>query len=291
MVVAAHDEGAVLGRTLGSLLADALPGELEVVVTANGCADDTATIARSVPGVRVVELPEAGKAAALNAAERVATAFPRVYLDGDIELSTQDVRALCDALSSARAGLDADPAGALKPAPLAVCPARRVEVRGRPWPVRAYVAVNSRLPAFRTGLFGRGVVVLSEAGRRRFDVFPEVVADDLFLDSLFAADERRQVGSVQVVVQAPRRTVDLVRRLERVRRGNRELRREVAPDARASRRLSWLSEVVAPHPWLAPAAAVYVVLTLWADLRSRRPAARGQWGQDRSTRTPIGEPR
>ena len=32
--------------------------------------------------------------------------------------------------------------------------------------------------------------MLSAAGRARFGTFPEVVADDLFLDSLFTADER-----------------------------------------------------------------------------------------------------
>ena len=85
-----------------------------------------------------------------------------------------------------------------------------------------------------------------------------MVADDLFLDSLFSASEKTTVDSVEVVVGAPRRTADLVRRLARVRRGNTAMRQAgrdgtVPVQVRTADRLAWLRAVVLPQPHLAPA--------------------------------------
>ena len=88
VVIAAHNEAAVIDRCLDALLADAAPGELDVTVVANGCTDDTAAVAGTRAGVRVVDLPEPGKVAALNAGDAVAVGFPRLYLDADVVLST-----------------------------------------------------------------------------------------------------------------------------------------------------------------------------------------------------------
>jgi glycosyltransferase involved in cell wall biosynthesis len=78
VVIPAHNEERVIGRCLEVLQAGLRPGELEVVVVANGCTDNTERVARSaVPAVRVVSLAEASKAAALNAGDAVASAFPR----------------------------------------------------------------------------------------------------------------------------------------------------------------------------------------------------------------------
>jgi hypothetical protein len=76
IVIPAHDEERVIGRCLSGLASGAEPGELEVVVVANGCTDGTAAAARTFPGVRVVETPVAGKAAALNLGDEHAPAFP-----------------------------------------------------------------------------------------------------------------------------------------------------------------------------------------------------------------------
>ncbi len=275
VVIAAHNEAAVIGRCLDGLLADAAPGELDVTVVANGCTDATAAVASTRQGVRVLDLPAAGKVAGLNAGDAVAVGYPRVYLDADVVLTTAAVRALADVLAS----------GAL-----AATVGRELDLTGRPLAVRAYFAVNGRLPVFRDGLFGRGVVALSEAGRARFRHFPELVADDLFLDSLFTSAEKRHLTLYSARVATPRRTRDLVRRLIRVRLGNAAMRAaaakgEVPVPVRPAAPLSWLRDVVMPRPWLAPAGLCYVTITLGAAGAARRAGdGVATWGRDESSR-------
>jgi glycosyltransferase involved in cell wall biosynthesis len=265
VVIAAHNEAPVIGRCLDALLADAAPGELDITVVANGCTDDTALLAAQ-RRVRVIELGEAGKSAALNAGDRHAIGYPRIYLDADIVLPTAAARALAAAVGGQA---------------LAAVPRRELDLRGRPFLVRGFYAINSRLPMYRDGLFGRGAIALSAAGRSRFTEFPEVAADDLYLDSLFAPAEKAEVAAVTSIVATPRRTGDLVRRLTRVRRGNAVLRTSGQQIRRADRG-AWLREVVLPRPWLAPAAVCYVGITLLAALAARR--GQDTWGHDASSR-------
>ena len=276
VVIAAHNEENVIGRNLDALLAQEASGPIEVVVSANGCTDRT--VARATrPSVIVIDRPEPGKAAALNAGDRVATGFPRIYLDADILVPPGGLAALVGRFAEA-------------PHALAVVPRRRLDTVGRPWAIRAYFSINERLPAFRTGLFGRGVVAVSELGRGRFDAFPEMIADDLFLDSQFTDDEKAEVNSVEVVVAAPFTTPDLVRRLVRVRRGNAQMRAAAAAGrlnvrVRPADRWSWFRDVVLPNPRLLPAAVPYVLITLMAGLLARRRVSPGEgWGRDESTR-------
>jgi len=230
----------------------------------------TVAVAATRPGVRVLSLPEPGKAGALNAGDEVAVGFPRLYLDADIVLTTGSVPAL---VAAVEAGL------------LAAAPGRALDTSGRPLPVRAYYAINRRLPAFRDALYGRGAIVLSERGRARFDAFPALHADDLFLDSLFEVGEKREVAGATANVATPRRTADLIRRLARVRAGNAAMRTAGTPAGtavRRSRRSSWLRDVVLRRPWLAPAGVFYAAITLIAERRSRGAT---DWGRDESSRT------
>lgn len=287
VVIAAHNEAGVIGRCLDALLSEAAPGDLDVTVVPNGCTDMTAAIARA-RNVRVVEVAQANKAAALNAGDEAAVGFPRIYLDADIVVTTADARAVSESVSGVP---KADPPHGNGAQVLAAVPRRKLELAGRPWPVRAYFAVNSRLPVFDGGLFGRGMIALSEAGRARFDRFPDMVADDLFLDSLFTEAEKVCVDEVVTTVAAPRRTRDLVRRLVRVRRGNAAMRRaggerHLAIEVRPSDRMSWLWDVVRPNPWLAPAGLVYAGISLIAAVLAKRlPESDTTWQRDDSTRT------
>jgi glycosyltransferase involved in cell wall biosynthesis len=277
VIVPAFNEEAGISRVLSGLN----PGssdltDIEVVVAANGCTDQTASVAREF-GVTVIEIAEASKTAALNAAEAVATSGHRIYLDADAVVSPALIRSLADSLS--RAGIEA------------AVPRPHLVYGDSSWPVRAYYRVSERLPVFRNRLFGRGVIALSENARGRFERFPDITADDMFLDAIVGADEKVEID-VEVPVTVPRRTRQLVRRLARAREGNVEFWRFVrsAPDGYrlladpvpGPSSWSWLRSVVLREPRLAPAAACYVAIVVLAELRRRRAGftVRSGWGRE-----------
>ncbi len=71
VVVAAHNEEAVIARRLENLLALDYPaGKLELVVTSDASTDRTEEIAAGYPGVRVIRNPRGGKVAAQDNAVR-----------------------------------------------------------------------------------------------------------------------------------------------------------------------------------------------------------------------------
>ncbi|MBB2890147.1 glycosyltransferase [Flexivirga oryzae] len=274
VLIAAHNEAGIIGRTLDGLLNEGGDSSIRVVVAANGCTDDTAAVARR-RHVEVVEVAEPGKAAALNAAEHGLIGYPRVYLDADVNLTRSAVEQLTRALRS----VDDDSS---QPAVLATVPARRVDASGSTVLVRMYYAVNARHPAYQTGLFGRGAIALSEDGRRRFTEFPEIIADDLFLDSLFGPGETAEVDNVVSVVRAVRSTRDLVRRLARVRRGNAQLRAaDATGQVRRAMGPGWLVAAARTDPRIIPGALVYAAITIAAEVQSRWGG--DGWGADRST--------
>ena len=205
VVIPAHDEAAAIRRCLDGLFAGFQPGELDVVVVCNGCTDETAALAcSSGHRIRVIELSAASKPAALRAGDLAASAFPRLYLDADVLLPGSAAHLVLERLRS----------GAL-----AARPPVRYETTGASGPVRSYFRARSQVPAVLGSLWGAGVYGLSAAGRSRFGSFPDVVADDLWVDRLFSAEEVEIVDSAPVVVRVPRSSRDLVRVLGRTYRG------------------------------------------------------------------------
>lgn len=82
VVVPAHNEADVLGRTLGSLQAQDFTGGVEVVVVDNGSVDGTADLARAA-GVRVAQEPVLGVCAARQRGTDLARGQIVVSTDAD----------------------------------------------------------------------------------------------------------------------------------------------------------------------------------------------------------------
>ncbi|GAA5183002.1 hypothetical protein GCM10023322_21210 [Rugosimonospora acidiphila] len=211
VVIPAHNEETVIADCLAPLAALAASGALEVVVVCNGCTDATAKVAGSFAGVRVIELEVGSKPAALRVGDRAASALPRMYLDADVVLPADSARRVLTRLGRMVAG-----------GPLAGRPPVRYDASGSTWPVRRYYRARARIPAVLGSLWGAGTYALSAEGRARFDEFPDLVADDLWVDQLFAPGEVEVASCEPVTVTAPARTGDLLKVLRRTYRGKAE---------------------------------------------------------------------
>jgi glycosyltransferase involved in cell wall biosynthesis len=254
VVIPAHNEQSVIADCLAPLAALAAKGVLEIVVVCNGCTDSTAEVAGSFAGVRVVELAIGSKPAALRAGDRAVSALPRIYLDADVVLPPDAARrvlvrltgsgtpasrprmtsrvgaasqshAAAQTVEAARAGGTAgreEARGA--PAPLAARPPVRYDATGSTALVRRYFRARARIPAVLGSLWGAGTYALSAEGRARFDEFPDLVADDLWVDQLFAPGEVEILDCAPVTVTVPARTGDLLTVLRRTYRGKAEHR-------------------------------------------------------------------
>ncbi|MBN1172846.1 MAG: glycosyltransferase, partial [Micromonosporaceae bacterium] len=168
IVVPAYNEEAILPRNLRLLLAGTKPGALDLVVVANACTDQTAEAARAV-GVRVIETDVPGKPHALRLGDAACAAFPRLYLDADVAMTSASVLALVEA--SARRGV------------LACAPVPVLELQGVGPIARRVHKVHDRLMAPRRALAGAGAYLLTEAGHARVFPIPDVISDDGFVHS------------------------------------------------------------------------------------------------------------
>ncbi len=208
VIIPAHNESAVITRTLASIAPVLRTGRLEVIVVCNGCTDDTATRA-AVPGVRVVEVDIPSKTTALNVGDSHATLWPRVYLDADTEITPATLRALLENLQ--------EPV-------LAARPAFRYDIGRASWPVRSYYRARRRLPSTNEALWGAGVFGLSREAHERIGAFPEVTADDYFVDRAFSDQEKMIVPAPPVLVRTPQDVGSLLSVLRRSQRGPAEQR-------------------------------------------------------------------
>ncbi len=270
VLIPAHNEAAVLPRTL-SVLLDGLRPDVEVWVLANGCNDETAALGREA-GVHVLEVEEASKVAALNAGDAAAPGFPRMYLDADVELSGADANRIFQALEQG--------AVAAEPRPI-------FDLEGADSLVLAWYPVWQALHGARPGAVGSGLYALSEEGRARFGEFPRVIADDGFVRAHFAPGEIVEVAGTTSRVRAPRRLAELIKIKSRSRLGNLELRRRF-PELMAAKAGSGVGAKAAKLPMsLWP----YFPLYAMVQLRIRRRAkAQSQhlddyvWERDESSR-------
>jgi glycosyltransferase involved in cell wall biosynthesis len=276
VIIPAHNEARVIGRLLTQLVSAASPAELDVVVVANGCTDDTAEIAGAYgPPVRVLSIPVASKRQALLAGDRAVSGFPRLYVDADVEIGADDIRALDEALRRSEA--------------LAAGPQLTLGLAGRPRLVRWYYDVWARLPEVRRGLFGRGVIAVNAEGHARLASLPPLQADDLAASLAFTPDERILVPDARVVVHTPRTARDLLRRRIRVATGVVQITStEGAPPSSARTRPADLLAIVRHEPRMAPRVVVFVAMAILARRGARRATRRRDyetWLRDESSRS------
>lgn len=274
IIIPAHNESSVVEKTLKSLLG-AIEESDQVIVSCNGCHDDTAEIARRfVPRIAVIETSIASKTVALNLGDKVAKSFPRIYMDADVQLSPGALTKIKQALAS----------GAWQ----ALSPSVSMDMSASSWAVRSYYDIWLSLPYCQSGMLGAGVYALSEIGRSRFNEFPDLIADDGYVRALFQEHERGRVVDAFSIVKAPTSLYWLIKIKTRSRLGAIQLKLrypELVSNEAKNYSGAVLSILKRPAKWIK--FAVYVYVNLVSRFLAKRWLARlegYQWEKDASSR-------
>lgn len=274
IIIPAHNEASVVARTLNSILANKLDRPLQIVVVANGCTDETASVVRGfAPKVELVETPVGSKVHALNLGDRVAKYDLRAYLDADIELSDNALQSVVDAFK--------DPTVRL------AMPRAKHTYRGKNPFLAGYYNLWRSLPYVRKGAMGGGFYAIDKELRSRFREFPALTADDKFMRNLAKPHERRVVENCHATVTMPQSFADLLKVKTRWTYGNLELA-ALRPDLNGNDQhkhegaLGYL--MLRPWHWIHVPA--FVAVYAYAQVAARKRFANKQaiWDRDASTR-------
>jgi glycosyltransferase involved in cell wall biosynthesis len=219
VIIPAHNEESVIARCLQTALQGAPDNhQMQLIVAANGCHDETVAIARrTAPSALVLDLPQGSKTLAMNEAARHARAFPRIFLDADVQCEYRALAALAAEL--------------MHPGVKAASPALKMDLSRSSYPVRAYYRVWLTQPYVRRAMVGSGCFGLSEEGYTQIGDFPPITGDDIWVHSRFTESERRSVAHdrdgkpVWFTVSPPRRIIDQIRVETRRRLGNEQVLR------------------------------------------------------------------
>lgn len=282
VVIPAHNEAQVLGQALAGLLAQDFDGELDIVVVANGCTDNTAAVARRYLSaaaargfaLRVVELDRASKPRALNTGDEVRKHGTTMYLDADVVVSEHAVQSVCCTLAESNEV-------ALVSPQLRIAPSSSVISR-------AYGRVWSNLPYMQRRVLGVGCFALSQDGRERWSDWPELLADDRFARLHFRRHEQRVVEDATYSWPLPEGLGELTRVRARWLQGNAELAAHYPTlAARDHGRYEGLLRFVLLHPEFWRDIFIFLVIYLLAWLHMHQALRRNERSWERATRARV----
>jgi glycosyltransferase involved in cell wall biosynthesis len=220
VIIPAYNEEAVIARCLSTLMRDAPPDHgLEVIVAANGCTDATVELAKAqAPTAKIINLAQGSKTAAINAANAIASHFPRIYLDADVECDYATITALADAVSEAGV--------------MTAAPAIRINAERSDGLVKAYYRVWARQPYAHSGNGGAGCYALSRDALETIGAFPATIGDDIWIHTRFAPEQKRYVVKdghgkpVFTTVYPPRNALEQIKVEARRQLGNAQVLRD-----------------------------------------------------------------
>lgn len=254
IIIPAHNESAVISRCLKSILSGSIPGEFQIIVVSNGCTDSTADIVRKdFPLVTLIDTPKASKTWALNMGDEVASIFPRIYLDADLVVTPESLRALIQPLQSEEV--------------LAACGQMNISTSLSSFAVRSFYRIWRYNSYLKTGKFG-GLFAVTKKGHSQISPFPDVTNDDEYVRRSFTDQERAYVENCHFEMTSPRSLSGLLKIRTRAIRGTKELVRIGYPDEKPqSRNLYELLAHIIKQPTLWVDALFYILISLFIQLK------------------------
>lgn len=276
VIIPAHNEANVIERCLTFLTENLGENCAEIIVVCNGCTDDTEQRAARFAGVHVINTSVASKVAALNLGDEVAQYFPIVYMDADITISIKDLMGTIEKMNE-------------NTEIMVAAPQLTVDLSRSDMFVKSFYNIWMRLPYFTTGqMVGSGIFILSELGRKRFTVFPNVISDDGYVRSLYQAGERRMIKDYYFTIFAPKTMTDLIKIKTRVRFGNMEVSEKYSNVSIGKDNTSLdIVRLVLRRPWLILQSFIYIYVQIKTRKLSRTRMAIADfttWERDESSR-------
>ncbi|GAB5438831.1 glycosyltransferase family 2 protein [Falsiruegeria mediterranea] len=252
ILIPAHNEAAVIGRTLWFLSRGLNLAEFQVIVIANGCSDATAARARAaLPQAQVIECDTAGKCHAMNLGYAAADkSAPVVCMDADLDVTAESVAALSVAVTAE--GTDA------------ACGRMDVDTTHASTAVRAFYQGWRSNPYFDRGKFG-GLFALSAKGAEQVFPLPDVTADDEYIRRSFCDAQIATVSRCIFVARSPTKLSALVSIRRRSLRGAREISKLGLPSPERTSRFRMLGRAfVSPRDALP--IAIFLAVVTWVRL-------------------------
>jgi glycosyltransferase involved in cell wall biosynthesis len=212
IIVPAHNEASVIEDCLNSIVNQT--GIDHVIVACNGCSDDTVEIVKSkYPNTICLDIEKPSKTNALNVAEAKAKelgiSYPIFYIDADTQISPNAIKHISDSMHNSNILLSA--------------PTPKIDTSQSSWLVKTYYKVWLKLPYIKEGVIATCSFIVSEEGRKRFDVFADVIGDDGFIRCHFKNKEIANIKGAEIYIRAPKNIYSLIKIKTRARLGNMEL--------------------------------------------------------------------
>lgn len=274
IIIPAHNEALVIEKTLTDLLQEARHNLYEIIVVCNACTDNTANLVSHFNDVKLLETNTASKTHALNLGDAIATGDIRIYMDADVRMTANDIEKIIMILKNDEF--------------LAVSPNVQMDHSGSSWFVRAYYNIWFQLPYVKEGFMGGGVYALSAKGRKRFNIFPDVISDDGYIRELFSINETQRIEDIFSIVRSPKSLSGLIKIKTRSRLGLYELM-EKHPNIYGSHKKSYRNAITKlfkkPTNW--PKIIVYLFVNIRCRINAQRifkSNSKFMWETDTSSR-------
>ncbi len=272
VIVPAYNEINVIDHTLKPYAS--LTTEVQVIVVCNGCTDGTEDHVRSnYPWVELIVLDEGSKVKAINAGNKVAKYFPRVYQDADVILSINSILNI-EKEFDCKQYLFASPSVSLK--------GDKVDRI-----VKQYYEFIYETPAYKAGMVNSGVYILSKEALEKIGEFPNIIADDGFVKGCLGVENLQRLYNSTSIVGMPTKTISLVKVKTRSQLGNFQLKKLLgfSPSNGSNNFKSLLSIVYKSKKWIP--FFCYVSIMLMCKLRASAQLRFNvglQWERDECTR-------
>lgn len=274
ILIPAHNEEKVIAKCLLALAKGLGRNNYEIIVICNGCDDSTADVVRSISEkIICLETNIKSKTNAINMGEEYSHYFPRIYLDADVTLSLDTLDALCAKLNEGY---------------FAVSPSVKMNLESCSYIVKSYYDIWLSLPYCKAGMIGAGVYALSESGRKRFESFPDIIADDEYVRLHFSQKERAKIDNQYSLVYAPKNLSGLIKIKTRSRLGGYELRKKF-PDLVNNNDKDYYGVIKQSLPkvqaW--PKFAIYLFINIFTRIRARMLLTSNElsWERDDTSRS------